>query len=335
MRHTTRTPVTSTIRLRIGAHDAHYAGELVDGAKMLQLFGDVATELCILADGDEGLFRAYESVEFLAPVRAGDFIEATGQIVGWGRTSLKMEFVAKKVIALAEANEGIANSAADVLDTGVVVCRAKGTCVVPLDVRRPGRRGRPSPCIVTAAIVGAETTRAQNPHLPLTAEELGQEAERCAQVGASVIHLHVRDEQGSASQDTERFRAAIAEIRKRTDIVIQTSTGGAVGMTVDERAGALGLADAAHRPDMATLNVGTINFGNDIFQNSAADTAEMARRIAAHGAVPEIEIYDAGHLDILLQLLKDNLVAPPLHLQFVLGVRGALGATERNLAFLV
>ncbi len=335
MRNHFASPVRATIRLRIGAHDAHYAGELVDGAKMLQLFGDVATELCILADGDEGLFRAYESVEFLAPVQAGDFIEATGAIVGWGRTSLKMVFEAKKVIALAEPKAGVALSAADVLDSGVVVCRARGTCVVPLDVRRPGRRGRPAPCIVTAAIVGAETTRAQNPHLPVTAEELGQEAERCAQAGASVIHLHVRDDAGHASQETARFKTAIAEIRKRTDIVIQTSTGGAVGMSVDERAGALGLHDPADRPDMATLNVGTINFGDDVFMNRAADTAEMARRIATHGAVPEIEIYDAGHIDILLQLIKDGLVRAPLHLQFVLGVRGALAATERNLAFLV
>src|SRR5437879_5937810 len=118
------------IRIRMGSNHAHYAGELVDGAKMLQLFGDVATELCIRADGDEGLFRAYESVEFLAPVRAGDFIEAEGRIVGWGTTSLKMEFVARKVIVPAKG------SAADVLAEPEIVCRARGTCVVPKDVRR-------------------------------------------------------------------------------------------------------------------------------------------------------------------------------------------------------
>src|SRR5471030_1086788 len=86
------------IRLRMSAHDAHYAGGLVDGARMLQLFGDVATELCIRVDGDEGLFRAYESVEFLAPVRAGDFIEASGEVVRWGNTSIVIDFVARKVI---------------------------------------------------------------------------------------------------------------------------------------------------------------------------------------------------------------------------------------------
>ena len=92
------------IRVRMGSHDGHYGGGLVDGAKLLQLFGDVATELCIRDAGDEGLFRAYDSVEFLQPVRAGDFIEAEGEIVGWGRTSLKMAFVATKVLTPAAAS---------------------------------------------------------------------------------------------------------------------------------------------------------------------------------------------------------------------------------------
>ncbi|MCC4115794.1 3-aminobutyryl-CoA ammonia lyase [Aromatoleum toluclasticum] len=126
--------ITSMIRLRIGAHDAHYAGNLVDGAKMLQLFGDVATELLIRSDGDEGLFVAYDRVEFLAPVRAGDFIEATGRIVSMGKTSRKMAFEARKVIVPA----GIAGqpSACDVLPEPLVVCRASGTCVVPAECQR-------------------------------------------------------------------------------------------------------------------------------------------------------------------------------------------------------
>src|SRR5262249_8319165 len=159
-------------------------------------------------------------------------------------------------------------------------------------------------------IVGAETTRAQNPHLPLSAEELGAEAARCAEAGATVIHLHVRDEQGNASQETERFRAAIREIRKRCDVIVQTSTGRPVGMSVDERAGPLALT-GEDAPEMATLNVGTINFGDDVFMNKAADTIEMARRIRAAGAIPEIEIYDAGHIDIAATLLRDGLVTPP------------------------
>lgn len=125
---------TSLIRLRLSAHDAHYAGNLVDGAKMLHLFGDVATELLIRSDGDEGLFVAYDNIEFLAPVHAGDYIEASGRIVAMGKTSRKMVFEARKVIVPA----GIAGqpSAADVLAEPVVVCRASGTCVVPAHCQR-------------------------------------------------------------------------------------------------------------------------------------------------------------------------------------------------------
>ena len=129
--------ITSLIRLRLSAHDAHYAGELVDGAKMLHLFGDVATELLIKSDGDEGLFVAYDSVEFLAPVHAGDYIEATGRIVSLGKSSRKMSFEAHKVIASAHV-PGQA-SAADVLPVPVLVCRASGTCVVPLACQRKAR----------------------------------------------------------------------------------------------------------------------------------------------------------------------------------------------------
>lgn len=126
-----------TIRLRMSSHDAHYGGDLVDGARMLGLFGDVATELLIRLDGDEGLFRAYETVEFLAPVFAGDYIEAWGRIVNVGRTSRKMEFEARKVIAA--SRDPADPSRADVLDPVVVVCRAVGTCVTPADKQRKPR----------------------------------------------------------------------------------------------------------------------------------------------------------------------------------------------------
>ncbi len=128
-----------TLRLRMGSHDAHYAGELVDGARMLQLFGDVATELLIHLDGDEGLFRAYEKVEFLAPVVAGDYIEASGRIVHVGKTSRKMEFVARKVIrSLPQDEGGFAPSSAEVLAQPVIVCQAVGTCVTPQALQRLG-----------------------------------------------------------------------------------------------------------------------------------------------------------------------------------------------------
>jgi len=124
---------TSMIRLRMSNADAHYGGNLVDGAKMLQLFGDVATELLIINDGDEGLFVAYDNVEFTAPVYAGDYIEAVGEITNVGNSSRKMTFEARKVIA---PRPDISASAADVLEEPIVVCRASGTCVVPKNCQR-------------------------------------------------------------------------------------------------------------------------------------------------------------------------------------------------------
>ncbi|MCI8809673.1 MAG: 3-aminobutyryl-CoA ammonia lyase [Oscillibacter sp.] len=124
---------TSTIRLRMSAKDAHYGGNLVDGAHMVHLFGDVATELLILTDGDEGLFCAYNNIEFKAPVYAGDYIEAYGEVTHIGNTSRKMRFEARKVIA---TRPDISPSAADFLEEPIVVCVAEGVCVVPKEASR-------------------------------------------------------------------------------------------------------------------------------------------------------------------------------------------------------
>ncbi len=337
-----------TLRLRMSAHDAHYAGELVDGARMLALFGDLATELLIRLDGDEGLFRAYESIEFLAPVFAGDYIEASAELLSMGNTSRKMRFEARKVVANVRG-AGLPPSAADVLAEPVVVTRAVGTCVVPREMQRrprelymPGLPPGPSPAspaivtplaapelILTAAIVGAELTRAQTPHLPLTPEEVADEAARCREAGAAVIHLHVRNDDGSNTQSAERFAQVIEAIRRKCDCVIQPSTGGAVGMSIAERAGPL----ACH-PEMATLNCGTINFGDDVFVNSRPDRRSLAVRIRAAGAMPELECYEVGHVEEALSLAAEGVLARPLHFQFVLGVKGAAPAREDVLQFL-
>ncbi len=352
--------LTVTLRVRMGAHDAHYAGELVDGARMLGLFGDVATEILARLDGDEGLFRAYEAVEFLAPVRSGDFIEATGVVTRVGSTSRTIAFEARRVVENVRG-AGLAPSAADALARPVVVCRALGTCVVPRDLQRKPRlvlpalsaqvpdfaklpephpiitpapnvliTPPPSDVILTAAIVGAEVTRAQTPHVPITASEIADEAARCRDAGAAVVHLHVRHPDGRPSQSTELFQEAIDAVRSKTDVIVQTSTGGAVGMSVDERAGPLGC-----RPEMATLNCGTINFGDEIFDNARPAIRDLARRIRAAGSVPELECYEVGHVDEALALLREGLLAHPLHFQFVLGVPGAVGAREEVLRFLV
>lgn len=123
----------SVIRLRMSSSDAHYGGNLVDGARIVALFGDVATELLIKCDGDEGLFKAYENIEFMAPVYAGDYIEAYGKIINIGNTSRKMIFEARKVVS---PRVDINDSAADFLEEPIIVCKATGTCVVTKDKQR-------------------------------------------------------------------------------------------------------------------------------------------------------------------------------------------------------
>jgi 3-keto-5-aminohexanoate cleavage enzyme len=186
------------------------------------------------------------------------------------------------------------------------------------------------PAILTAAICGAETTRQQTPYLPITADELAAEAERCAQAGASVIHLHVRNDDGTPTQDRALFEKAIRAIRARCDAIVQTTTGGAVGMSADERAQPL-----LCNPEMATLNAGSLNFGDDVFLNPFPMVREFARRMRERGIVPELECYDAGHVESCLALAKEGVIDLPAHFDFVLGVRGGLGASEENFRFLL
>lgn len=334
-----------TLRLRMSAHDAHYAGELVDGARMLALFGDLATELLIRLDGDEGLFRAYETVEFLAPVFAGDYVEATAELVQVGSTSRKIAFEARKVISNVRA-DGMPPSAAQVLSEPVAVARAVGTCVVPKDLQRRPRElympGLPQgehvvvtpppgegAVILTAAIVGAELTRAQTPYLPITPHEVADEAARCREAGAAVIHLHVRNDDGNNTQSAARFAEIIEAIRRKCDCIIQPSTGGAVGMSIDERAGPL-----ACKPEMATLNCGTINFGDDVFVNSRPDIRKLAKKIRDAGAIPELECYEVGHVEEAGALAAEGAIGKPMHFQFVLGIKGAAPAREEVVHFM-
>ncbi len=338
------TVLRTSVRLRMSSHDAHYAGELVDGARMLALFGDLATELLIRHDGDEGLFRAYESIEFLAPVFAGDYIEAVAELVHVGRTSRKMVFEARKVAGNVR-KPGIPASAAEHYDPPIVVTRAVGTCVVPAELQKrpPARLAAPElhalpashplpELILTAALVGAEVTRAQNPHVPFTPEEIADEAARCREAGASVVHLHVRTDDGKPTQSRDRFAATIEAIRRKSDVVIQVTTGGAVGMPIEERCQPLLLRPI---PEMATLNCGTINFGDDIFVNTRKEIREVAARIQETGSIAECECYEVGHLDEALSLVKENRISGTLHVQFVMGVPGAMAPRESLLRFLV
>jgi len=185
--------------------------------------------------------------------------------------------------------------------------------------------------IIAAAITGAELDKSKCPALPITPQEQAQAAKECVEAGASIIHLHVRDKAGNPSQSLEDFKASIEAIRKAcpTPPIIQISTGGAVGEAIEKR-----IAPLTLRPEMASFNLGTINFGEDIFVNTFADMRGLAAAFKKHNVIPEFEIYDAGHLDNLRKLIKEKIVTGPFHCQFVLGVPGALSGEASALVYL-
>ncbi|QQE78817.1 3-keto-5-aminohexanoate cleavage protein [Alicyclobacillus sp. SO9] len=183
--------------------------------------------------------------------------------------------------------------------------------------------------IVTAAMVGAEVTKSDQPHLPVTPDEIGEAAAACRQAGASIIHLHVRTDSGEPTQNKERFKETIEAIHKRCDVIVQVSTGGAVWMDTPER-----LQPVSLRPEMATLTCGSVNFGNEVFRNDWQTLKNFAVEMKAFGVRPEFEIFDAGMIKNAMQLAKEDLVEPPFHFDFVLGVPGALPASAKNLLFL-
>ena len=188
--------------------------------------------------------------------------------------------------------------------------------------------------IITAAISGAEVTKDQNPNVPYTVEEIGTQAESAYKAGASVIHLHVRYDDGTPTQDKERFQDCITEIRKRClDVIILPSTGGAVGMTADERLQPIYLDPT---PKIATLDCGTVNFGGDeIFVNTESMIMEFAQKFTELGIKPELEIFDVGMIDTVKRLYKMDYFKTPMHFNLVLGVLGGIAATTENLVFLV
>jgi 3-keto-5-aminohexanoate cleavage enzyme len=187
------------------------------------------------------------------------------------------------------------------------------------------------PVIIAAAVVGAEVLRAQNPAVPYTPAEIAAAALAAGRAGAAVIHLHARWPDGRPSQEAVHFREIIDRIRQAgSEVIIQCSTGGAVGMPLEERLGAL-----VEGAEMGTLNMGTMNFGDQVFVNTRPDIVAVAERLAARRLMPECEVYDAGMLDTLRWLLAQGHLRAPYHVQFVLGVPGGLSASERNLRFLV
>jgi 3-keto-5-aminohexanoate cleavage enzyme len=182
------------------------------------------------------------------------------------------------------------------------------------------------PLIITVAPVGGEVMPDQTPYLPVTPAQLGETARAIREAGASIVHVHCRNDDGTNTHDVERFRAAYDAIRAASDLIVQFSTGGAIGMTPEERAAPLQL-----RPEMATLSCGSVNFGDDIFENSFPIMRGIAAALDRYGVTPELEIFDLGHLANAKRLASEGTIRLPAHVDFVLGVPGALDASVENL----
>ena len=188
--------------------------------------------------------------------------------------------------------------------------------------------------IITAAICGAEVTKEQNPNVPYTVEEIVREAKSAVDAGAAIVHLHVRWDDGTPTQDRARFQECEEAILKVCpNVILIPSTGGAVGMTPDER---LQSTDTTPLPEMATLDCGTCNFGDEIFDNTMPTMRAFGKRMMERGIKPEYECFEMGHLDTILTMArKGEVPGNPMQFNFVLGVPGCTPATVANLCWLV
>ena len=186
--------------------------------------------------------------------------------------------------------------------------------------------------IITAAICGAEVTKEQNPAVPYTVEEIVREAKSAYDAGAAIVHVHVREDDGTPTQSKERFKECIDAIYKAIpDVILIPSTGGAVGMTAEER-----LQPTELMPEMATLDCGTCNFGDEVFENTIPMMRSFGKRMMENGIKPEYECFEMGHVDTVLNMVrKGELPGAPLQFNFVLGVPGCTTATVPNLCWLV
>jgi 3-keto-5-aminohexanoate cleavage enzyme len=189
-----------------------------------------------------------------------------------------------------------------------------------------------SKLIISAALTGSWPTKAQNPAVPITEEEIAQAAVDCWRAGAAIVHLHVRNEQGKVTCDPARYAKARDLIRAAgSDVIINISTGGGAGQTTDEQR----MEPVSLAPEIASFDCGSLNFGQTVFVNSPAFLEELASRMERHGVLPEIECFEPGHVANALRLIDDGKLKPPYWFQFVLGVRGGSPGTVKQLVHLI
>jgi uncharacterized protein (DUF849 family) len=297
------------LRVRLGARDADDCRGSIGAARILALFGDVATALLVENDGDQGTFRAYESVELLEPVWAGDFVEAEGEIIGWGKTSRVMRFEARRLYA---PRPDVAASAADPLLEPVVVCRATGTAFVARERRR---RPPHPPVLISAAIACAGA-----------ADEIAAEAAQCRESGAALVRLVTRAPEPAAAQ--AELRAALAAVRARVPGMLLGASAAGAGTAI-LRAHAL---DAAERVDLLALQVGSASIGDRLLSHPKSETLALAARARTLGVRLELVVLDCGQLEQAVALAAAGDVRA---VAYRLALGPVLSAVRRNLEHLL
>ena len=186
--------------------------------------------------------------------------------------------------------------------------------------------------IISAALTGAVTPKESNPNIPLTPEEIAEDAYRCYKAGAAIVHLHMRDDEGLGKMDVDKFRLTAKLIRDKCDIVINMTTSGDSRATDEERMAHIPVL----KPEIASFDAGSFNWmPGGVFINSPQFLGKLGKLMADNEVKPEIEIFDSGMLGVTSYYLKQGILKPPLHYQFVLGVLGGMDATVENLVYLV
>lgn len=184
--------------------------------------------------------------------------------------------------------------------------------------------------IITAALTGAEVTKDIQPNLPVSPDEIAEAAYACYLAGASIIHVHARDEKGDPTQAYEVYKVIKEKIEEKCNVIVQPSTGGATWHTPEER-----LQPVELKPEMATLSAGTCNFGNDVFMNSGEYIEKFAKRMQELGVKPEIEVFERGMIENAKRYIKMGLIEEPAHFDFVLGVPGACPGHPEDLMYML
>ncbi|MCX7758284.1 MAG: 3-keto-5-aminohexanoate cleavage protein [bacterium] len=187
-----------------------------------------------------------------------------------------------------------------------------------------------NPLIITVALVGAEVSPEKNPNIPVKCEDIAKQAIECYHLGARIAHIHVREEDGTPSSKIEYFKKVKELIEREVPMIVQFTTGGAVGMSEEERMEPLKLG-----PHMATLNLGTMNFGDDVFINTKSYIQSLALRMKKLNIKPELEVYDLGMLEMVEYLVRNGYVDEPVHVDFVLGVKWGAPANVETLLFMI